>query len=141
MTLLEMFLIFGVDNSSSSHADNRKNSFIVKIFTIPSWISKLKEPNIPFNLSLSSYQEITRIIKGMKFSGSLCPLDQISIICFKRCPYLRSFILSICTEVLRSNTLPAQWTKADTILIHKKGDPSLPENFVISSKQNIYVFN
>ena len=65
----------------------------------------------------------------MKSSGSPCPLDQISMICFKRCPCLRSFILNICTEVLTSNTLPAQWTKAAAILIHKKGDPSLPENF------------
>ena len=76
-----------------------------------------------------SHEIVTRIIKRMKFSVSPCPLDQISIICFKRCPYLRSFILNICTEVLGSNTLPAQWTKAATILIHKKGDPSLPENF------------
>ena len=30
----------------------------------------------------------------------LWPLDQISIICFKQCPYLRSFMLDICTEVL-----------------------------------------
>ena len=65
----------------------------------------------------------------MKSSGSPFPLDQTGIICFNRCPYLRSFISNICTEVLRSNTLPAQWTKAATILIHKKGDPSLPENF------------
>ena len=65
----------------------------------------------------------------MKFSGLPYPLDQISIICFKRCPYLRSFILNICPEVLRSNTLPAQWTKAATILIHKKGEPSLSESF------------
>ena len=65
----------------------------------------------------------------MKSSGSPCPLDQISMICFKRCSCLRSFILNICTEVLTSNTLPAQWTKAAAILIHKKGDPSLPENF------------
>ena len=64
----------------------------------------------------------------MKFSGLPYPLDQISIISFKRCPYLRSFILNICTEVLWSNTLPAQWIKAATILIHKKDDPSLPEN-------------
>ena len=42
---------------------------------------------------------------------------------------LRSFTLNICIEVLRSNTLPAQWTKAATILIHKKDDPSSPENF------------
>ena len=101
----------------------------MKLFTIPSWIPKLKEPNIPFNLSPSTYHEITRIIKHMKSSVSPCPLDQISIICFKRCPYLRLFILNICTEVLGSNTLPAQCTKADTILIHKKGDPSLSENF------------
>ena len=65
----------------------------------------------------------------MKSSESPCPLNQISISCFKLCPYFRSFILNICTEVLRNNTLPAQWTKAATILIHKKGDPSLPENF------------
>ena len=99
------------------------------MFTIPSWIPKLKEQNIPFNLSPPTYQEITWVIKHMKSSGPPCPLDQIPIICFKRCPYLRSFIVNICTEVLRSNTLPAQWTKATTILIHKKGDPSLPENF------------
>ena len=99
------------------------------MFTIPSWMPKLKEPNIPFNLSSPSYQEIIRIIKSMKSTGSPCPLDQILIICFKRCPCLRSFILDICTEVLRSNTLPAQWTKVATILIHKKGDPSLLENF------------
>ena len=30
------------------------------------------------------------------------PLDHISIICFKQCPYLRSFMLDICTEVLRT---------------------------------------
>ena len=101
----------------------------MKMFTIPSWIPKLKESNIPSNLSPPTYQEITRIIKRMKFPGSSCPLDQISIICFKPCPHLRSFILNICTEVLRSNILPAQRTKAAIILIHKKGDPSLPENF------------
>ena len=37
--------------------------------------------------------------------------------------------MQICTEALRSNTLPDQWSKAATILIHKKDDPSLPENF------------
>ena len=93
------------------------------MFTIPSWIPKLKKPNIPFNLPRPSYQEITRIIKRMKSSGSPCPLDQISIICFKRCP-------NICTEVFRSNILPAQWTKAGTIWIRKTVDHSLPEKFI-----------
>ena len=101
----------------------------MKVFTIPSWIPKLKEPNISFNFSPLSYQKITRIIKRLKFSGSRCPLDQISIIWLKRCPYLRSFMLDICTEVLRSNTLTVQPTKPATIFTHKKGDRSLPENF------------
>ena len=95
----------------------------MKVVTIPSCIPKLKEPNIPSNLSLLPHQDITQIFMGMKLSGSSCSLDQISIICFKRCPYLRSFILNVCTEVLTSNTLPVQWTKAVTILIHKKGKP------------------
>ena len=38
-------------------------------------------------------------------------------------------MLDICTELLRSNTLPTQWTKVATILIHNQGDPSLPGNF------------
>ena len=71
----------------------------MKVFTISSWIPKLKEPNIAFNLSPPSYQEITQIIKCMKFSGSPCPLNQISIYCFNLCPYLRPHI---CTKVLRS---------------------------------------
>ena len=46
----------------------------MKVFSIASWIPKLKEPNIPFNLSPPTYHEITRIIKRMKSSGSPCPL-------------------------------------------------------------------
>ena len=38
-------------------------------------------------------------------------------------------MLDICTEVLRSNTLPAQRTKVANILILNKGDDGLPENF------------
>ena len=94
----------------------------MKVFMI-AWIPKLKEPNIPFNLSSPTYHEITRIIKHMKSSGWPCLLDQISIICFKRCSYLRSFILNICTEVLRSNTLAAQWTKAATIWSIRRVSP------------------
>ena len=65
----------------------------------------------------------------MKASGCPCPLDQLSIICFKRCPYLRSYILSVCNEVIVTNNIPEAWKRAVTILIYKKGDESLPENF------------
>ena len=86
--------------------------------------------NISFNLPPPTYQEITnyQVHEILRFTMSVRP-DQISIIYFKLCPYLRSFIFNICTKALGSNTLSAQWIKAATILIHKKGDPSLPENF------------
>jgi hypothetical protein len=54
-----------------------------KLFKIPRWIPRLPDPITP-----PTYQQITNIIRKMKTSGSPCPLDQISIICFKRCPYL-----------------------------------------------------
>ena len=64
----------------------------------------------------------------MKTSGSPSPLDQISIICFKRCPYLRTYLTELIQAVWLSGTVPDEWKKACTILIHKKDDPNLPEN-------------
>jgi hypothetical protein len=61
-----------------------------KIFNIPSWIPKFSSPTTPFNLDPPTYNEITNIIRKMKLSGSPCPLDQISVICLKRCPYFEN---------------------------------------------------
>ena len=76
-----------------------------------------------------TYQKICKVINRMKSSGSPCPIDQISIICFKRCPYLRSYLLDVCNEAIAKNSIPESWTKAVTILIYKKGEANLPENF------------
>ena len=65
----------------------------------------------------------------MKASGSPCPLDKISIIPFKRCPYLRSYITAIFNVIWQSGEIPADWKKACTVLVHKKGDASDPSNF------------
>ena len=65
----------------------------------------------------------------MKSSGSPCPLDQLSIICFKRCPYLRSYLTDLIREIWLSKTVPTEWKKACTILIHKKGNTDDPSNF------------
>ncbi|CAB3993869.1 Hypothetical predicted protein, partial [Paramuricea clavata] len=65
----------------------------------------------------------------MKPSGSPCPLDQISIICFKRCPYLRSYLTEIIHAAWSCGVVPSEWKKACTILIHKKGETANPANF------------
>jgi hypothetical protein len=68
-----------------------------KIFNIPSWIPKFSSPTTPFNLDPPTYK-ITNIIRKMNPSGSPCPLDQISVICLKRC----------------SGCVPSEWKKACT---------------------------
>ena len=101
----------------------------VKSFTIPSWIPSFSQPSIPYDLSPPSYQQITKVIRRIKASGSPCPLDKISIIPFKRCPYLRSFITEVIRVVWLSGEIPKEWKSACTILIHKKGNTSEPANF------------
>ena len=100
-----------------------------KIFQIPSWIPALPDPITDFDLEPPTYQQITNILRKMKTSGSPSPLDQISIICFKRCPYLRTYLTELIQAVWLSGTVPDKWKKACTILIHKKDDPNLPKNF------------
>ena len=73
----------------------------------------------------------------MKSSGSPCPLDQLSIICFKRCPYLRSYLTDLIREIWLSKTVPAEWKKACTILIHKKGNTNDQSNFHPITLQSI----
>ena len=98
-------------------------------FTIPSWIPSLSQPCILYDLSPPTYQQITKVIRRIKASGSPCPLDKISIIPYKRCPFLRSFITEIIRAVWLSGEVPQEWKSACTILIHKKGDTSEPANF------------
>ena len=64
-----------------------------KLFFIPEWIPKFNEPSVEFNKAPPTNNKICKIVKRMKASGSPCPFDQISIICFKRCSILRSFVL------------------------------------------------
>ena len=100
-----------------------------KLFHIPNWIPKLCDPQIQFDLDPPTYQQITAVIRKMKASGSPCPLDQLSIICFKRCPYLRTYLTEIIRTAWLSGSIPTEWKRACTILIHKKGEANDPSNF------------
>ena len=98
-------------------------------FPIPSWIPTLPQASIPFILEPPSYDKVTNIIRRMKASGSPCPLDQISIICCKRCPYLQTVITRLICAVWKSGNIPHEWKKACTSVVHKKGDSDNPANF------------
>ena len=51
------------------------------------------------------------------------------MICFKRCPYLRTVITEIIAVVWKSGRVPSAWKRACTILVHKKGNHDDPANF------------
>ena len=100
-----------------------------KVFNLPSWIPTLSDPVIPFNLEPTTYQQISNVIRKMKASSSPCPLDQLSIICFKRCPFLRTYLSEIIRTAWLTRTVPSEWKRACTILIHKKENANDPANF------------
>ena len=100
-----------------------------KSFKIPDWIPSLAKPSISYDLPPPLYQQVTKVIRRMKAAGSPCPLDKISIIPFKRCSYLRSYITELFHLIWQSGDIPDVWKKACTVLIHKKGDITEPFNF------------
>ena len=73
----------------------------------------------------------------MKPSGSPCPLDHISVICLKRCPYLRTYFTEIIHAAWSSGTVPSEWKNACTILIHKKEETDNPANFRPTTLQSV----
>ena len=86
------------------------------VFTLPSWIPEFPEPTrCVFNSSLPTYQEITRTVRRMKAGKSPCPLDQISVIVLKRCPYLRTYLTAIFQKVWLTKQIPCAWKAATTI--------------------------
>ena len=100
-----------------------------KRFTIPSWIPAFKTSTYQYDVTPPMYQEITKITRRSKVSGSPCPLDQISIIVFKRCPYLRSYLQLIFKKISSTVQIPSMWRKAVTILIYKTDEQNDAHNF------------
>ena len=65
----------------------------------------------------------------MKSGASPCPLDQISVIPLKKCPYLRTFLWRIISSAWTRAEFPKAWKQGITILAYKKGFGTDPVNF------------
>ena len=89
-----------------------------KLFTIPSWM-----PTLPNGIKVSTWRHhhtkrFQKFMWRMKSRKSPCPLDQLSVIMLKRCPFLRTYLSQIIKQVWNSKNIPAAWCSATTILIH-----------------------
>src|SRR6267154_2497979 len=96
---------------------------------MPAWFIPLSPPTHPFDTSPPTYREIAAIVNKMKNGASPCPFDQLSAIALKRCPILRTLLHLIIDKCWSAGKIPRCWARGVTILIYKKGDPSLVENF------------
>ena len=106
---------------------SEKNQF--RDYNTPSWMQKLNEPTIDFNLEAPTYREITKIIFKMKSSSSPCPFDQVSIIVLKKCPFLRTYLWRIISASWSRGDFPTVWKQGITVLAYKKGSNEDPANF------------
>ena len=74
-----------------------------------------------------SYNEVCKVVNRMDAKSSPNPIDKISIICCKRCPFLRSYITALYAEIFKPGRIPSPWKRAVAILIHDSTDN--PEKF------------
>ena len=98
-------------------------------FRMPTWMKALREPPHIFNFEPPSYREVTKVIMRTKSRASPCPLDQISVIPLKKCPYLRTFLWRIISSAWNRVEFPKAWKQGITILAYKKGLGTDPDNF------------
>ena len=106
-------------------AKGKKNDF-----RIPTWMKTLNEPSHNFNLDPPSYRELTKVIMKMKSGASPRPLDQISVIPLKKCPYLRIFLWRIISSAWTRAEFPEAWKQEMPILASKKDSILIPPIFV-----------
>ena len=80
----------------------------------------MEPPSVEFDLSPIQYVEIAKAVKHMKSGASPCPFDHISILVFKNCPILRTYLYRIINKCWLERSIPGVWKNGFTILIYKK---------------------
>jgi len=100
-----------------------------RAFFRPQWMCPNPPPTSPFPDTPPTYKDVIKIVGSMKASSSPCPLDAISIIIFKRCPILCTYLADLISACWVLKYFPRIWRRASVALIHKKGDTSDPQNF------------
>ena len=89
-------------------------------------------PELDFDGSSITIEEIERVIRRSNSSSTPSPLDQISYKILKKCPALWCALLHIFNISWSMSTIPETWKSAAIKLVPKTSaldDPSTPSNF------------
>ena len=95
-------------------------------------MKEFEKSTIDFNMQSRSYAKVTKVSMKMKSSASPCPLDQISVIAFKKCPALRSRLANILQRAWSAKTFPDDWKSGATVLAYKKMTLDILKTFIQS---------
>ena len=74
----------------------------------------------------------------MKTGAVACPLDQVSVLTLKKCPYLRTYLTCLIQKLWKGQNIPSVWKKVVTTLIFEGDDPSNPKNFRPITLENVF---
>ena len=74
-------------------------------------------------------EELARALKQMKAGKARDEAGVVAEMIKLDCPILHEMILDVFNEVRRSGRPPHEWKKSKLVVLFKKGDPQLPENY------------
>ena len=100
-------------------------------FSTPSWFPPMPNASVPFATHPPTYQEVNKAIQKAKNRSAPCPLDQVSIIVFKKCPILRTYLTKLLAECWSSSDIPKIWGSGQTILLYKMALPTTLKTFAL----------
>ena len=92
-------------------------------------MTEFENSTTDFNMQQPTYAKVKKVIMKMKSSASPSPLNQISVIAFKKYPVLGSRLTSILRKSWTAKTFSDVWKSEVTVLAYKKGDARNPKNF------------
>ena len=75
----------------------------------------------------------------MKTGAVACPLDQVSVLTLKKCPYLRTYLTCLIQKLWKGQNIPSVWKKVVTTLIFEGDDPSNSKNFRPITLENVFL--
>ena len=129
----------GQDLEAPSFGEEAATSFFTEMyhsnprnFTQPEWVPTPSSPEVEYDCSPFTQDEVARIIKRMRAQSAPSPFDRVGYVMFKVCPSLLPALVQLFNICWAQSTIPGEWKCAAIKLIPKGSaseDSTNPANF------------